>query len=279
MSTQSRQSQAHADIAHDITINTLAKMKQAGEKFACLTAYDYCSAYVANEAGIEVLLVGDSLGMVIQGHDSSLPVTIDDIAYHVRCVKPGNNRALLTADLPFMSYYSANTSLKNAAILMRDGAQMVKLEGGAWLAETTRLLTERGIPVCAHMGLTPQSINHLGGYRVQGRDPKQGQAIIDEAKVLQQAGASVILIECVPQTLGITLTQSLDIPVIGIGAGAGTDGQILVWHDLLGLYPGKTAKFVKNFLVGNKFGIQGALAEYVAQVKQGQFPDAEHSYY
>ncbi len=266
------------NIAPNITINTLAEMKQAGQKFACLTAYDYCSAYAASAAGIEVLLVGDSLGMVIQGHDSSLPVTIDDIAYHVRSVKRGNSGALLVADLPFMSYYSESTSLENAAILMREGAQMVKLEGGAWLAETTRLLTERGIPVCAHIGLTPQSINHLGGYRVQGRDPKQGQVIIDEAGVLQQAGASVILIECVPQTLGATLTQSLDVPVIGIGAGAGTDGQILVWHDLLGIYPGKTAKFVRNFLVGNKSGIQGALAEYVAQVKQGQFPDAEHSY-
>jgi 3-methyl-2-oxobutanoate hydroxymethyltransferase len=262
----------------DITINTLAQMKKAGEKFTCLTAYDYCSAYASSTAGIEVLLVGDSLGMVIQGHDSSLPVTIDDIAYHVRCAKQGNRGSLLVADLPFMSYYSETTSLKSAAILMREGAQMVKLEGGAWLAETTRLLTERGIPVCAHIGLTPQSINHLGGYRVQGRDPEQGQSIIDEARVLQQAGASVILIECVPQTLGETLTQTLEVPVIGIGAGPGTDGQILVWHDLLGLYPGKTPKFVKNFLEGNKSGIQGALADYVDQVKQGKFPAAEHSY-
>lgn len=279
MSIQSQsQAQSQSQSRPDITINSLAKMKQAGEKFACLTAYDYCSAYAASEAGVEVLLVGDSLGMVIQGHDSSLPVTIDDIAYHVRCAKRGNKGSLLVADLPFMSYYSETASLKSAAILMREGAQMVKLEGGAWLAETTRLLTERGIPVCAHIGLTPQSINHLGGYRVQGRDPAQSQAIIDEAKVLQQAGASVILIECVPQTLGLALTNSLEVPVIGIGAGVGTDGQILVWHDLLGLYPGKTAKFVKNFLEGNKFGIQAALVEYVAQVKQGKFPDAEHSY-
>jgi 3-methyl-2-oxobutanoate hydroxymethyltransferase len=262
----------------DITINTLAHMKKAGEKFACLTAYDYCSAYASSTAGIEVLLVGDSLGMVIQGHDSSLPVTIDDISYHVRCAKQGNCGSLLVADLPFMSYYSETTSLKSAAILMREGAQMVKLEGGAWLAETTRLLTERGIPVCAHIGLTPQSINHLGGYRVQGRDPEQGQSIIDEARVLQQAGASVILIECVPQALGETLTQTLEVPVIGIGAGPGTDGQILVWHDLLGLYPGKTPKFVKDFLKGNESGIQGALADYVEQVKQGKFPAAEHSY-
>ncbi len=262
----------------DITINTLAHMKKSGEKFACITSYDYCSAYAASKAGVEVLLVGDSLGMVIQGHDSSLPVTIEDIAYHVRCAKQGNRGSLLVADLPFMSYYSETASLKSAAILMREGAQMVKLEGGVWLGETTRLLTERGIPVCAHIGLTPQSINHLGGYKVQGRDPEQGQSIIDEARVLQQAGASAILIECVPQALGDTLTRNLEVPVIGIGAGPGTDGQILVWHDLLGIYPGKTAKFVKNFLAGNKSGIQGALADYVEQVKRGKFPAPEHCY-
>ncbi len=261
-----------------ITISTLCRMKAAGEKFAALTAYDYCSAYAASDAGVEVLLVGDSLGMVIQGHDSSLPVTIEDTAYHVRCVRRGNRGSLLMADLPFMSYYSESKSLENAAILMREGAQVVKLEGGAWLAETARLLSERGIPVCAHMGLTPQSINHLGGYRVQGRDPAQGQIIIDEAKVLQQAGASLILIECVPEVLGRKLSSELDVPVIGIGAGVDTDGQILVWHDLLGLYPGHTAKFVKNYLKGNANGVQGALADYVKEVKTGQFPAVEHCY-
>ncbi len=262
----------------EVTISTLGRLKQAGEKFACLTAYDYCSAFAASEAGIEVLLVGDSLGMVIHGHDSSLPVTIDDMAYHMRCVKRGNQGSLLVADLPFMSYSSASQSLESAATLMREGAQMVKLEGGAWLAETTRLLTERGIPVCAHMGLTPQSINHLGGYRVQGRDPAQSQSIIDEARVLQKAGASIILIECVPESLGMRLTEALDVPVIGIGAGPGTDGQILVWHDLLGLYPAKKARFVKNFLAGNGNGVQGALHDYIAQVKSGEFPDKDHSY-
>ena len=261
-----------------VTINTLNRIKREGNKFACLTAYDYCSAWAASHAGMEVLLVGDSLGMVIQGHDSSLPVTIEDMAYHVRCVKRGNLGALIIADLPFMSYYSESKSLENAAILMREGAHAVKLEGGGWLGETTRLLTERGIPVCAHIGLTPQSINHLGGYRVQGRDPEQGQAIIEEAQILQQAGASIILIECVPRTLGKKLTESVKVPVIGIGAGAGTDGQVLVWHDLLGLYPGKTAKFVKNFLRGNPAGIQGALEDYVTQVRQGTFPCDQHSY-
>ena len=262
----------------EVTVNTLVKLKQEGERFACVTAYDYCSAYAASDAGIEVILVGDSLGMVIHGHDSSLPVTIEDMAYHTRCVKRGNRGSLLVADLPFMSYYSESVSLENAAILMRAGAQMVKLEGGAWLAESTRLLTQRGIPVCAHMGLTPQSVNHLGGYRVQGRDPEKGQVIIDEAKVLQDAGAGVILLECVPQSLGKKLTESLEVPVIGIGAGAHTNGQILVWHDLLGLYPGKKYRFVKNFLEGNSHGIQGALREYVKQVKVGEFPGEEHVY-
>ena len=261
-----------------ITINSLRKMKREEEKFCALTAYDYCSAYAASEAGVEVLLVGDSLGMVIQGHDSSLPVTIEDTAYHVRCVRRGNQGALLVADLPFMSYYSESKSLENAAVLMREGAHMVKLEGGAWLGETTRLLSERGIPVCAHMGLTPQSVNHLGGYRVQGRDPEQSQTIINEAKVLQQAGASIILLECVPAELGAVVTKALDVPVIGIGAGSQTDGQILVWHDLLGLYPGKQAKFVKNFLKDNPKGIQGALLDYVQAVKSGEFPDEAHSY-
>ncbi len=266
-------------VASKVTLRTLTQYKQAGEKFACLTAYDYCSAWAANEAGVDILLVGDSLGMVIQGHDSSLPVTIEDTAYHVRCVRRGNRRAMIMADLPFMSYYTESASLENAAVLMREGAQIVKLEGGAWLAETTRLLAERGIPVCAHMGLTPQSINHLGGYRVQGRDPEKSQAILDEALILQQAGASILLIECVTVPLGQALTKMLEIPVIGIGAGPQTDGQILVWHDLLGFYPGKTAKFVKNYLEGNRGGIQGAIRTYVEEVKSGRFPEEQHCYF
>ena len=271
MSTQKQQARA-------VTINTLQKMKQNGEKFTCLTAYDYCSAHAASSAGIDVILVGDSLGMVIQGHDSSLPVTIDDMAYHVKCAKRGAQNALLMADLPFMSYYAELQTLESAATLMREGAQIVKLEGGAWLAESTRLLTQHGIPVCAHMGLTPQSVNHLGGYRVQGRDPENAQKIIDEALLLQQAGANVLLLECVPQSLGKRVSDTLDIPVIGIGAGTDTDGQILVWHDLLGLYPGKPAKFVKNYLQGNADGIQGAIGAYVSEVKKGQFPGPEHVY-
>ena len=260
-----------------VTINTFLKMKQEGVKFACLTAYSYCDAVAASEAGVEILLVGDSLGMVIQGHDSSLPVTTEDISYHIRGVVRGNCGALLMADLPFMTYYSKNATLQTAATLMREGAQIVKLEGGAWLAESTHLLVERGVPVCAHMGLTPQSVNHLGGYRVQGRDPAQAQKLIEEALLLQEAGASFILLECVPQSLGKTITEKLDVPVIGIGAGPSTDGQIMVLHDLLGLYPGKPAKFVKNYLADAN-GVQAAIAQYVNDVKSGLFPSEEHCY-
>ncbi|MDJ0656672.1 MAG: 3-methyl-2-oxobutanoate hydroxymethyltransferase [Xanthomonadales bacterium] len=261
-----------------VTINTLHQMKQQGEKFTCLTAYGYSDAYAVSDCGVEVILVGDSLGMVVQGHDNSLPVTIEDMGYHIECVQRGNQGALLMGDLPFMSFYSEQVSLENAAILMREGAQIVKLEGGAWLAESTRLLTQRGIPVCCHMGLMPQSVNHLGGFRVQGRDPAQAQEIIDEALVLQDAGASVILLECVPAELGARVTEALEVPVIGIGAGPATDGQIMVLHDLLGLYPGRPAKFVKNFLAGNPDGIQGAIRAYVKAVKAGAFPGPEHCY-
>jgi 3-methyl-2-oxobutanoate hydroxymethyltransferase len=261
-----------------VSISTLMNIKREGGKFSCLTAYDFCTAHSVSSAGVDLILVGDSLGMVVQGHDSSLPVTIEDMAYHVRCARRGNQGSLLMADMPFMSYYSEQKTLESAAILMRDGAQMVKLEGGAWLSETTRLLTERGIPVCAHMGLTPQSVNHLGGYRVQGRDPAQAQEIIDEAKILEKSGASVLLLECVPVDLGRRVSESLQIPVIGIGAGPHTDGQIMVWHDLLGLYPGKPAKFVKNFLAATGGSVDQAIRAFDREVKEGVFPAPEHCY-
>ncbi len=261
-----------------ININTFKKMKEAGEKFASLTAYDYCTAFAVSSEGVEIILVGDSLGMVIQGHDSSLPVTVEDVAYHMRCVKSGNQGAFLMADLPFMSYYSELNTLENSACLMREGAQMVKLEGGAWLADSTRLLVQHGIPVCAHMGLTPQSVNHLGGYRVQGRDPQKAKTMIEEARVLEDAGASILLLECVPTALGQKITESLEIPVIGIGAGPHTDGQIMVLQDMLGLYPGKPAKFVHNFLAGDTGGVQGAIRAYISAVKSGAFPAPEHCY-
>ena len=261
-----------------VTIKTLSKQKAQGEKFSCMTAYDYCQSYAVSNNGVEVILVGDSLGMVIQGHDSSLPVTVEDIAYHIRCVRRGNVGSLIMADMPFMSYYSEDVSLQNAAALMSEGAHMVKLEGGAWLAESTRLLSERGIPVCAHMGLTPQSVNHLGGYSVQGRDPDAAQTMIDEALMLQEAGASILLLECIPEELGERITKALNIPIIGIGAGAQTDGQILVWHDMMGLWPGRPAKFVKNFLEETGGSIDDAIKLYVSQVKAGSFPGPEYSY-
>ncbi len=263
-----------------VTLKTLADMKAKQQRFACVTAYDSTFAEIASSAGIEVLLIGDSLGMVLQGHDSTLPVTLEDILYHLECVKRGNTGALLMGDMPFMTYYSEGLTLDNAAQLMRAGAHIVKLEGGRWIAESTRLLVERGIPVCAHMGLTPQSINRFGGFRVQGRDPEQAQAIVDEAVYLEEAGASLLLLEAIPQQLAERITQKLHIPVIGIGAGRHVDGQIMVMHDLLGITPPgiKVPKFVKNFLDESDAGIRGAFVAYAKAVKDGLFPGPEHSY-
>ena len=266
--------------ARPVSIPTLNAMKRRGEKFAALTAYDAMFADLISRAGVDVLLVGDSLGMVLQGHDSTLPVTLADVIYHMECVKAGNQGSLIMADLPFMTYASESQSLESAAALMRAGAHMVKLEGGAWLAESTRLLTERGIPVCAHMGLTPQSINRLGGYRVQGRTTEKANAIIEEAAILEQSGASILLLECVPVELGRTITESVDVPVIGIGAGPHTDGQIMVMHDMLGLTPSimKPPKFVKNFLPESTSGIRGAFEAFASAVKEGRFPAPEHCF-
>lgn len=260
-----------------ITLNTLQKMKAQAEKFVCLTAYDALFASLLCDAGVEVLLVGDSLGMVLQGHDTTLPVTMEDMIYHMHCVKRGNKGALIIADLPFMSYASESQTLENAARLMRAGAQMVKLEGGAWIAESTRLLTERGIPVCSHIGLTPQSVNRIGGFRVQGRDPEQANSIIEEAKMLEENGANILLLESIPCALAKTIAEKVSIPVIGIGAGKDVDGQIMVMHDVLGISP-ITPKFVKNFLADSSSGIPGAIEAYVQAVKSGEFPAAEHSY-
>jgi len=260
-----------------ITLHTLQEMKKTGDKFACITAYDALFAKLFCEVGVEVILVGDSLGMVLQGHDSTIPVTMEDIIYHLKSVKRGNQGALIIGDLPFMSYSSESQTLENAARLMRAGAQVVKLEGGAWIAESTRLLTERGIPVCAHMGLTPQSINRLGGFRVQGRDPDQANTIIQEAMMLEEYGANMLLLECIPAALAAKISEKLTIPVIGIGAGKDVDGQIMVMHDVLGISP-ITPKFVKNFLTESTGGIPGAIKAYVAAVKDGSFPGPEQSY-
>ena len=263
-----------------VTLPTLEKYKKQGKKFACLTAYDATMAELESTNGIDVILVGDSLGMVLQGHDSTLPVTMEHMIYHTHCVRRGNRGALLMADLPFMAYASEQQTLENAALLMRVGAHMVKLEGGAWLAESTRLLAERGIPVCSHMGLTPQSINRLGGYRVQGRNPSQAEIMIEEARILEEAGASIVLLECVPVELAREITETLRVPVIGIGAGPHTDGQIMVIHDMLGITPPsiKLPRFIKNFLPESKNGIAGAIVAYAEAVKSQEFPAPEHCF-
>lgn len=259
-----------------VTIKTLQEKKQNGEKIAVLTAYDATFTEQVCEAGVDVILVGDSLGMVLQGHDSTLPVSIDDMAYHTQCVKRGNKGAFIIADLPFNTYATLEQTLANAGKLMQAGAHMVKLEGGSHLKETVTALVLNGIPVCAHLGLTPQSVNTLGGYRVQGREPDQAENMLNEAKTLQAAGASLIVLECIPSPLGARASQELDMPVIGIGAGADTDGQVLVLHDMLGLNP-KPAKFVKNFMADHNT-IQDALSAYVSEVRSGQFPAPEHSF-
>lgn len=261
-----------------ITLTTLQSLKQKGEKITMLTCYDATFAHACNQAGVDVLLVGDSLGMVLQGHDSTLPVSNDEMAYHVACVKRGNQDALILADLPFMANATLEQTLNNSAQLMRAGAHMVKVEGAVWLAESIRLLTERGIPVCAHMGLTPQTVNVLGGYKVQGRNENQARQMRADAIALEQAGAAMLLLECVPSELAKEITHAVKIPVIGIGAGSDTDGQVLVLHDMLGLsLTGRVPKFVKNFMTGQP-DIASALSAYVAQVKAVSFPGTEHGF-
>lgn len=259
-----------------ITISTLEKMKAAGEKFVCITAYDATFSHLVSEAGAETILVGDSLGMVLQGHDSTIPVTVDDMAYHTACVCRGEPRSLVIADMPFMSYATPEDAMVNATRLMQAGAQMVKMEGGTWLSETISNLVERGIPVCAHLGLTPQSVNTFGGFKVQGRTPKEAKSILADAVEIQDAGASLLVLECVPAHLATDISDKLDIPVIGIGAGPGTDAQVLVMHDLLGLSQ-HTARFVENFMEGQDT-IPAGLKAFVDAVKSGQYPREEHTY-
>ena len=260
-----------------ITLSTLNKLKQQGEKFAVLTAYDSTFSHLASAAGVEVLLVGDSLGNVLQGHDSTVPVTLADMVYHTECVRRGNQGALLMSDLPFMTYATEEQTFESCAALMRAGAHVVKLEGGAWLADSVRKLTDRGVPVCIHLGLTPQSVNKFGGYKVQGRDPAERKALIEDSIAAEKAGAAILLYECIPSDLMQEIMGKVSIPVIGIGAGNSTDGQVLVLHDMLGATTRKPAKFVKNFMTGND-SIQAALAAYVKAVKDGSFPAAEHCF-
>ncbi len=260
-----------------ITVNTLQKMKAEGEKIAMLTAYEASFAALMDNAGVDVLLVGDSLGMTVQGHQSTLPVTLGDMCYHTAAVARGTKNAMIISDLPFGAYQqSKEQAFAAAAELMAAGAHMVKLEGGVWMAETTEFLQLRGIPVCAHIGLTPQSVHAFGGYKVQGKGDK-AQALLNDAAAHYQAGAALILMECVPAALGKQVTESVRCPTIGIGAGADCDGQVLVMHDMLGVFPGKTARFVKNFMEGQT-SIQAAVAAYVAAVKNKTFPAAEHTF-
>ena len=260
-----------------ITVNTLRKMKADGEKIAMLTAYEASFAALMDEAGIDALLVGDSLGMTVQGHSSTLPVTLADMRYHTAAVARGAKNALIVADLPFGAYQqSREQAFAAAAELMAAGAHMVKLEGGTWMADTTEFLQLRGIPVCAHIGLTPQSVHAFGGYKVQGKGDK-AQALLNDAVAHEKAGAAIVLMECVPAELGKRVTQTVSCPTIGIGAGVDCDGQVLVMHDMLGIFPGKTAKFVKNFMSGQP-DIQSAVRAYVEAVKNKTFPAAEHSF-
>jgi 3-methyl-2-oxobutanoate hydroxymethyltransferase len=242
-----------------------------------VTCYDASFAHLLSEAGVDMILIGDSLGMVVQGHGSTLPVTVSDIAYHTACVARARPRSMVVADMPYGSYHeSPEQAYRNAAALMQSGAQMVKIEGGLWVAPTVQFLVQRGIPVCAHLGLTPQSVHALGGYRVQGRGPA-GAQMIDEAQALEAAGASVVLVELIPSPLGQALTAALSVPTIGIGAGPGTTGQVLVLHDLLDVTPGRKARFVKNYMaLGGS--VQRAVALFVQEVKSGAYPGPEHGF-
>lgn len=257
-----------------ITTRSLKAFKESKEKFVTVALYDAPMAAMAQKSGVEVLLVGDSLGMTVLGFDSTIPVTMEHMIYHVEAVKRGNSKSLIMGDLPFMTYATPEDALKNSARIMQAGAHMVKLEGGAWLAETVNMLSERGIPVCAHIGLTPQSVNKFGGFRVQGRTQEQAESIMNDALALEEAGADIVLMECVPPALAKNITEKLLIPTIGIGAGKDTDAQVLVINDILGLTP-QPPKFSKNFLIETE-DIPNALHKYVSDVKQGLFPGEEH---
>ena len=259
-----------------ITVKTLAKMKQAKEKIAVLTAYDASFAAVLEAAGVDIILVGDSLGMVVQGRQTTVPVSMDDMVYHSRMVARACRASLLMVDMPFMSYPTVELALRNSARLMQEGlAQMVKLEGDGSLVETVRQLGRNGVPVCMHLGLLPQSVHKMGGYRVQGREEVAARKMIDDALRLQDAGSDILLVECIPAELAARLTEALQVPLIGIGAGAACDAQVLVLYDMLGITPGRRPKFSKDFLEGQP-GIQAAVAAYVRAVKSGEFPGPEH---
>ncbi|SEQ06875.1 3-methyl-2-oxobutanoate hydroxymethyltransferase [Solimonas aquatica] len=272
-----------------VNIAELRRMRAAGEKIACLTCYDASFALLQDRAGVDLILIGDSLGMVIQGGNTTTPVTVEQISYHSKCVAPHLQRAFLVADLPFLSYATLERALDASQRLMQEGgAKMVKLEGGREQAAIVEYLSVRGVPVCAHLGLQPQFIHKMGNFKVQGREQAAAEAMLHDAQVLAQAGADLLLLECIPAELGARITAQSPVPVIGIGAGSGVDGQILVLHDLLGISPqvtlGHTPRFVKNYMAGavaqgEKGGvIEAAIADYVREVKSGAYPAPEHCF-
>ncbi|PAJ75830.1 3-methyl-2-oxobutanoate hydroxymethyltransferase [Pseudoalteromonas sp. NBT06-2] len=260
-----------------ITVSTLRKMKNEGTKIGALTAYDASFSSLFADNGVHVLLVGDSMGMVLQGGTDTLAVTNQDIAYHTKCVRAGAPNTFVIADMPFMTYSNVADTCRNAAELMRAGANMVKLEGGEWLYDSVTALTQQGIPVCGHLGLTPQSVHVFGGFKIQGREQEQAQNMISDAKALEKAGAQLLVLECIPSSLAERITNEINIPTIGIGAGNLTDGQILVMHDLVGISAGYIPKFSKNFLLeaGN---MPDAVKKYMADVASGVFPAKEHEF-
>ncbi|CUI05620.1 3-methyl-2-oxobutanoate hydroxymethyltransferase [Massilia sp. P8910] len=260
-----------------VTIPSLNAMRASGAKITMLTCYDASFATLMDRCGVEVLLIGDSLGMVCNGHQSTLPVTVAEIAYHTAAVARGNKSAMVLADMPFGSYGTPEAAFNNAVQLMQAGAHMVKIEGGAWLAETIRFLTERAVPVCAHLGLTPQSVHQLGGYKVQGKTIESAAQLKADSLALEAAGAAIVLFEAIPSALGKELTEALKVPTIGIGAGPDCSGQVLVMHDILGVFPGRKARFVKNFMEGQT-SIDAAVSAYVNAVKDGSFPALEHCF-
>lgn len=261
-----------------VTLSTLQKMKEQQQKIAMLTCYEASLATLLENEGVDILLIGDSLGMTVQGYSSTLPVTLADMCYHTTCVARGSHNALILADLPFGSYQQSKEQAFSAASrLMASGAHMVKLEGGHYMVETTQFLQQRGIPVCAHLGLTPQSVNAFGGYKIQGKNEVAAKQLLADAKAHEEAGAALVLMECVPSSLAKEVTEALTCPTIGIGAGIYCDGQVLVLHDMLGIYAGKSPKFSKNFMLGQS-SIGQAIKAYVMAVKNNEFPTLEHSY-
>ena len=261
-----------------VTLSTLVQMKQRGEKIACLTAYDASFAALLDAADVDVVLVGDSLGMVIQGHDTTVPVTMDQMVYHCAAVTRGLRRAFLIADLPFMSYASSELALANSVRLMQEGgARMLKLESGHGQIDVVAHLVQHDIAVCAHLGLKPQSVHKTGGFRVQGRDQQAAQRMLEDAVALERAGADLLLLECIPAALGRSIVEAVKVPVIGIGAGPDTDGQILVLYDILDLTPGRKPRFARNFMAGSE-SPHAAITNYVQAVKSGEYPAPEHCF-